>query len=132
MIVSASPPDLIARWCRPYRDGGLIGRPYGEDGCLRLAQQLFREAGYPLPDEVAQAARGFRRLAPGERPQFLDVAYFRGALFGRRHLAVMLDARWMLHTGRPPLLQGVTRSELSRSPWATMLHGVYRRLDCAC
>jgi cell wall-associated NlpC family hydrolase len=137
MIASASKSDRLAMWSRHWKQGGLIGCPYVPEGrspetgfdCYGLVHYLFAELGQPLPSDVYEAGRLFRKLEAGDRVQPWDLAYFQESAVGRRHLGVMVESRWMLHT----CLQtnGVARSEITRAPWYLMLTGLYRRKEAA-
>jgi uncharacterized protein YijF (DUF1287 family) len=77
----------------------LVGRPYTEDGCYRLAREVLARVGVELPADPAACLAGRDAIAAEISAPVLaagDILELDGR-GGRPHLGVMLDGFTFIH-----------------------------------
>jgi hypothetical protein len=94
----------------------------GFSNCEDWFRYLFRLREIEIAADLHEVRKDFK-LVEGPA-QFMDAVVFRGDIAERRHVGIMLDARWFTHCNEDT--NGVARDDITRPEWKFALSHMAR------
>ena len=95
--------------------------------CVAYIWDLFYKKKYVLQADFSNLRllrSDFLKFPKDITPQPLDIPVFFNGTLSTRHIGIMEDERMMFHSS--PQTNGVSRTDITRSPWKHTLQAIYR------